>query len=319
MAKKPLTPEQAEIKAMKKAKKSENWTKFWAILLAAVLTFAVVAMGKTAAEDAIEKAKEQNQTQNVDSNNTTNNGGTVDNSGTTNNGGTTDNSGTTNNGGTTDNSAQEKADFVKTINSVTAAASKGSYSFERSGRFIEKIDVGDATSILNGVVESLAPGSNVDTIVGGFLGIKDEPIKGVVTNGKGEGFDGIYMLKAMTITTDDVTSYTKDGNKHVFTIKQTKTPTANSPLGRATNDYVTFDKVNEALKKDAAGMVSVNASESSSTYDDIKFTATIVDGKLTNLEYYYTFSADLSLKITFANAHGTGKAEVTNKYTNIKY
>ena len=77
MAKKPLTPEQAEIKAMKKAMKSEIWTKFWAILLAAVLTFAVVSMGKTAAEPAIEKEKEQNPTENVDSNNTTTNGGTV--------------------------------------------------------------------------------------------------------------------------------------------------------------------------------------------------------------------------------------------------
>ena len=34
MAKKVLTPEQAEIKAMKKKKRGENWTKFFAILLA---------------------------------------------------------------------------------------------------------------------------------------------------------------------------------------------------------------------------------------------------------------------------------------------
>ncbi len=48
MAKKVLTPEQAEIKALKKAKKSENWTKFWAIALALVLTIGVVFLGQSA-------------------------------------------------------------------------------------------------------------------------------------------------------------------------------------------------------------------------------------------------------------------------------
>lgn len=332
MAKKPLTPEQAEIKAMKKVKSSENWIKFWAILLAAVLTVAVVFMGKTAAEDAIAKATGAQTEEGGDVNAPSGDTNTPSGDTNTPSGDTNAPSGDTNTPSTpntpntpntpdapVDNSAKEKEEFVKTINSVTAAAAKGSYSFERTGKFIKSVDVGSATSVLNGVVEQLAPGSNVDTIVGGFLGIKAEPITGVVTNGKGEGFDGVYMLKAMNITADDVTSYSKDGNKYTFTIKQTVTPTANSPLGRATNDYVTFEKVNEALKKDAAGMVSVEAAKSSSTYDNIKFTATIVDGKLTNLEYSYTFSANLSLKITFVPANGTGEAEVTNKYTNIKY
>ena len=56
MAKKVLTPEQAEIKAIKKAKKSENWTKFWAIALALVLTIGVVFLGQSAGKDAVAAA-----------------------------------------------------------------------------------------------------------------------------------------------------------------------------------------------------------------------------------------------------------------------
>ena len=110
---------------MKKAKKSENWTKFWAILLAAVLTFAVVAMGKTAAEDAIEKAKEQNQTENVDSNNTTNNNSTNTPSGDTNtpsgdtntpSGDTNTPSGDTNTPSGDTNNGPSKAEVIKVFN-----------------------------------------------------------------------------------------------------------------------------------------------------------------------------------------------------------
>ena len=56
MAKKVLTPEQAEIKALKKAKSSDNWTKFWAILLALVLTVGIVFLGQSAAKDAVAAA-----------------------------------------------------------------------------------------------------------------------------------------------------------------------------------------------------------------------------------------------------------------------
>ena len=44
MAKKALTPEQAEIKALKKARKSMNFSSFIAVLLAVVLTVGVVVI-----------------------------------------------------------------------------------------------------------------------------------------------------------------------------------------------------------------------------------------------------------------------------------
>ena len=46
MSKKPLTVEQVEIKAMKKARSSERWMSFLALLLAVVIAVAAISMGK---------------------------------------------------------------------------------------------------------------------------------------------------------------------------------------------------------------------------------------------------------------------------------
>lgn len=51
MSKKALTPEQAEIKAMKKARASDRWRAFWAILLAVALMLAVFSSGKKMGEE----------------------------------------------------------------------------------------------------------------------------------------------------------------------------------------------------------------------------------------------------------------------------
>ena len=70
MSKKVLTPEQAEIKAIKKANTSNRWLSFWAILLAVVLTFGVVSMGKS---DGAEKASRANTNATENSSNSVNN------------------------------------------------------------------------------------------------------------------------------------------------------------------------------------------------------------------------------------------------------
>ena len=51
MAKKVLTPEQAEIKAMKKARSAERRTAFIAVLLAVAIAFAALSMGKSFSEN----------------------------------------------------------------------------------------------------------------------------------------------------------------------------------------------------------------------------------------------------------------------------
>ena len=211
-----------------------------------------------------------------------------------------------------------KADVIKLFNETSAKAAKGSYKLSRVGKVTKRIDVGSATDTLNGIITGVDKNASLDTVVGGFLGIKD-PINAVITNGKGEGFDGKYMLKAMTLTEADVQDFAVNGDKYSVQIKACTNPGANSALAHATNDYVTFPQVNESIAKEVGNLVKVVEEESRADYTKILFTATIVDGKMTNLEYSYTFSASLKIKLTLMPANGTGEAEITGKYTNIKY
>ncbi|MBP3442198.1 MAG: hypothetical protein J6L62_05270 [Clostridia bacterium] len=212
-----------------------------------------------------------------------------------------------------------KADVIKLINDETGKAAKGSYKLTRSGKFVKNIDVGNATSALNRIITGVDKNADLNSVVGGFLGIKKDPITGTVANGKGEGFDGKYMLKGMSLTEADVKDFKVSGNKYAIQIKNCDTPDANSALAHATNDYITFAEVNKGISDSVGGAVKVVPESSKASYTDIIFIATIVDGKITELEYSYTLKADLAIKLIGMNANGTGEADITGKYTNIKY
>lgn len=227
-------------------------------------------------------------------------------------------------GGSTDAGQQApaqltKADVIKLLNETTAQAAKGSYKLERGGKFVKNIDVGSATGALNKIIQGVDKNADLNSVVGGFLGIKKDPIKGTVANGKGEGFDGKYMLKGMNLTEADVTAFKVSGNKYAVQIKNCETPDANSAIAHATNDYITFAEVNKGISDSVGNAVKVVPEDSVANYTNIVFIATIVDGKLTELEYSYTLEAKLAIKLIAMTANGTGKADITGKYTSIKY
>lgn len=212
-----------------------------------------------------------------------------------------------------------KADFIKLINAETAKAAKGSYKLTRTGKFVKNINVGSATDMLNGIIKGVDENASLDSVVGGFLGIKAQPITGTVKAGKVEGADAKYMIKAMNLTEADVVSYSVNGNKYTFVIKDCKNPTKGSAMDHATNDYITFPEVNQSIANEVGSAVKVVENESTANYKKITFVATIVDGKLTALDYSYSFDATLKLKLTLVPATGTGEAAITGKYTDIKY
>ncbi|MBO5944951.1 MAG: hypothetical protein J6Q50_06640 [Clostridia bacterium] len=339
MAKKPLTPEQAEIKAMKKAKSSENWTKFWAILLAAVLTVAVVFMGKTAAEDAIAKATgaqtEEGGDVNTPSGDTnTPSGDTNTPSGDTNtpSGDTNTPSGDTNTPNTPNtpagNTGVTAADAAKAINDATAKAAKASYKWTRSGKFTENVNVGALTGALNTIISGVVknndyPGDDhytVNEVVGGFLGIKDQ--SATFTNGKTEDLNekdsNKYMLKAMKLTADDIADVSVSGNTYTIKIKDTNTPDANSAWAHASNDYITVDEVNAEIASAVGDQVKVQKDGTSANYTNIKMVAVIENGNLTSLKYSYDMKATLVIKVLIT-ATGTGAGHMEATYSDFKY
>lgn len=215
--------------------------------------------------------------------------------------------------------AMTKADVIKLFNAETAKAAKGSYKITRGGKFVKNIDVGSATKTLNDIIHGVDENASLDSVVGGFIGVKAQPMTGTVKAGKVDGIDAKYAIKGMSLTEADVTSFKVDGNKYTITIKDCATPNASSAMARATNDYITFPEVNQSIANEVGSLVKVVENESAANYKKITFVATIVNGKMTALEYSYTFDATLKLKLTLVPATGTGEAAITGKYTDIKY
>ncbi len=212
-----------------------------------------------------------------------------------------------------------KADVIKLFNDETAKAAKGSYKLTRTGKFVKAIDVGSLTGAINTIITGVDKNANLDSVVGGFLGIQKNPIVGDIKNGKGEGFDGKYMIKGMALTDADVVDFAVNGNTYKVKIKDCVTPNASSAIAHATNDYITFAEVNKSISDSVGNAIKVVEGESNAKYSNIIFTATIVDGKMTALEYSYTLDANLKIKLAIPSTTGTGQASITGKYTDIKY
>lgn len=344
MAKKNLTPEELQAKLDKKANHSKlffgTFAKALAVFLAVVVAWSLVTIcftgpsigggvvvngGSSDNGDSSDGGDDFGGDDFVTDDGTTDDGTTDD--GTTDDGATDDGADDTNkpsgdNNGSSDNGGaakpSSKADVIKLINAETAKAAKGSYKLTRTGKFIKPIDVGSATGILNGIIQGVDKNADLNSVVGGFLGIKKDPITAEVKNGKGEGFDGKYMIKAMNLTEADVSKVSVDGNKYTIRIKDCQNPGASSALAHATNDYITFAEVNKSIANEVGSAVKVDEGKSVANYKSIIFVATIVDGKLTALDYSYSFDATLKIKAGLTIT-GTGEASITGKYTNITY
>ena len=337
MAKKekaPLTPEQAEIKALKKNRRAEGFLRFLACVLALAITIGVVAVGKSVSnKSAKTEAPTETQDANADADAafdallgdddaSAGNGGstggdsTGDNSST---GGDSTGGDTSNSGGST-GAAVSKADAVKLLNDVTAAASKGNYTWKRNCAYTPdgKIDVGNATDTLNKIIKGVDKNASLDSVVGNFIGIGD-----LGTDVKGgklpeEGMSEKHLLKAMTLTEGDVVKFANKGTTYLYQLSQCKDPQKDgkNALHRATNDFITHGEVAQGIK-DAIGD-KIQLTNSEVIYDSILIKATIDGGKLKSLELSYVFSAKLNLKAGISIT-GTGKAKTVDTYSNIAY
>ncbi len=231
--------------------------------------------------------------------------------------------------GSAQTGADEKKTVADAINAATAKAAKGSYEMERVCKYQDgkgiKVSMlgGDATSVLNGVITAVDENASLDSVVGGFLGVGTKKIK--VTNGVGQryGSDGTmadltneekdYLLKATSLTANDLASATKNGNVYTFTLANIKDPQKDgkNAMHKATNDFITESQVKSAIGSitDAITVNSANVS-----YYNIKFVATIENGTLKSLTMSYKADAVMKLKVALS-IDGSGSMEVNTTYT----
>ena len=330
MAKKVLTPEEVQAKLEKKAAKRKlffgTFTKALAFFLAIALAYSLAIIAFTPATVATTNAPAQqggtaggsDEGDNVDFGGST---GTTDSTGSTGSTGSTDST------GGTQASTVSKADAVKAVNEATKKAATASYTWARKCWYTDPVDVGSATSLLNGIIQGVDENASLDSVVGGFLDItgteNDPPKTADVVGGKAaEGMKEKFVLKAMELTEGDVKQYQVDGNKYMFQLNACTNPQkdGSNALHHATNDFITFEEVNTSIAEALGEGIVTVTDKSQIKYSSIVIVATIENGSLTNLELSYALSVnplDLSVKITSVKGTGAGKMSAT--YSNFKY
>ncbi len=322
-----LTPEEI---ADRKIRRSNGWTRFWAIFLSFAIVAGVFAFARS---QGLSPASSDETTTAVNGGaaNASNSSSWDDgssSSGSSNNASTpasSDNAGSANAG------SSDAASVATLINNATKAAvdAKAGYDWERHCT-VENIDVGSATSVLNKIIQGVDSNSDLNSVVGGFLGRGDKK----ETCPKGMTLDTIdvkkddgtteklyhgssYTLKATNLQPNDIQNLSVNGDTYEFTLADSSNPdrSGNTALSRFTNDIVVLDEVNTEIKN-FVSVVTVTGLNAN--YKNIKVKAVITDGKLQSLEYSFNANAELQLKAGLSIT-GTGNLDANAKYSNFVY
>ena len=300
-----LTPEEI---ADRKIRRSNGWTRFWAIFLSFVLVAGVFGIARS-------KGLDSSASDDVTVTNNASNGGAS----------ASGDAGSANAGST------DAAAVATLINNATKAAvdAKAGYDWERYCT-VENIDVGSATSTLNKIIQGVDSNADLNSVVGGFLGRGDKK----ETCPKGMTLDTIdvqkddgtteklyhgasYTLKATNLQAGDIQNLQVNGDTYEFTLPDSTNPdrNGNNALSRFTNDIVIQSEVDAEIKS----FVSVvNVNSITANYKNIKVKAVITDGKLQSLEYSYAADAEIQLKAV-VSITGTGNLNANAKYSNFVY
>lgn len=316
-----LTPEELEAKNARKEEKrkifGETFFKSLAVLMSIVLVYSIVYIAFGQGTTIEQKVVTQGTS------NTGNGGAAQGGSSTGGNtaGGATSNTGTSSDAPASD--ASEAKTVADALNSATKAVvdSKAGYDWARKCEYTTPIDVGNATDTLNKVIHMVDKKADLNSVVGGFLGVGDKKL----TIKKGEDaaaaidYHGTnYALKATSLKPEDLKGLKVDGDSFEFTLDNVTTPAkdGSNSLSRFTNDIITKDEV-EAEIKAQVSVVTVNSLDGE--YTNIKVKGTITDGKLVSLEYETSTSAKLALKALGIGINGSGAIHTTASYKNFVY
>ena len=344
-----LTPEEI---IQKKIRRSDRWTRFWAVVVALALTAGVFAFARSQGIKASE-ATEVETSENAENNsNSNNNNSSNTNSNTPSNSSSTDNSSSSSsssssstdnsaapadnsgNGGGDTASANDPASVAALINKVTgeAVAAKAGYNWARDCT-VANIDVGGsfATNAINSLIGTISKGDDLNSVVGGFLGNgsksetvpKGQTLDSIVIGTKDDGspdyvyHGSSYTLKAANIQAGDIQNLAVSGDTYEFDLVDSPNPdrSGNTAFSRFCNDIVVRDEVESELK-DYTDAVTVDSLDAQ--YHNIHVKAVISDGKLKELTYSMKADATLKIKLGFAIT-GTGNLDATARYSNIDY
>ena len=221
--------------------------------------------------------------------------------------------------------SNEAEEAAKAINEATAAAAAAGYTWNRTSEFTKDIDVGGstATNAINTVIQAVDSNANINSVVGGFIGIgtKDATIAKGADAATEIGYHGdSYKLKATSLEAADLQGLTKNGDTYTFTLANADTPKKDgaTALNRLTDDIVTQEVVSAEIQEQVGSSITVSSLVG--TYSNIKVEVTITDGKLQKLTYSYDAEVtELGLKVAILTVKGTGAMHTEATYSNFVY
>lgn len=325
-----LTPEELQAQKERKTEKrklfGETFVKALALMLSIVLVYSIVyiafGQGTTIQKTVVVQGSTSTSKSGSGSSGSGNSGsGSSSDTGT----GTGTGSGASSDSGSgssgTGDSSQAET-VASAINAATAKVvnEKAGYKLARNCYYTTPVDVGSATSILNGVIQGVDENADLDSVVGGFLGVGDKSYdipKGADAAETIDYHGTNYAIKATSLKASDLQGLSVNGDTYTFTLEDVDTPAKDesSSFSRFTNDIIIQSEVDSEIQE-YVSVVSVNSLKA--VYTNIQVTATITDGQLTSLKYSYDGDAELGLKVG-VTITGTGAIHTDAVYSDFVY
>ena len=322
-----LTPEE---KAAKKLRHSNGWVRFWAIVVALALTAGIYGLasktaGKETAATGTATASGSSTGSSSSSSGSSSGSSSSSSSGasaSSSSSGASASAGDTSGAAAAASSGVDAAAAAEAINAATAKAVAAGYHWTRTAEYTEPVDVGNATSALNKIIQGIDSEADLNSVVGGFIGIGDKEMdiaKGGNAAEQIEYHGENYALQATSLQASDLKNLKVDGNTYTFEVENASSPQTDksTAMSRLTNDILTQDQVSTEIKNFVS---AANVNSAAIEYSNIKATVVIEDGTLKEFKYSYDGKVtDLNIKIAIVSVNGKGAMHVEGAYTNFAY
>ena len=322
-----LTPEE---KAAKKLRHSNGWVRFWAIVVALALTAGIYGLAsKTASKEtaATGTATASGSSTGSSSSSSGSSSGSSSSSSSgasasSSSSGASASAGDSSGAAAAASTGVDAAAAAEAINAATAKAVAAGYHWTRTAEYTEPVDVGNATSALNKIIQGIDSEADLNSVVGGFIGIGDKEMdiaKGGNAAEQIEYHGENYALQATSLQASDLKNLKVDGNTYTFEVENANSPQTDksTAMSRLTNDILTQDQVSTEIKNFVS---AANVNSAAIEYSNIKATVVIEDGTLKEFKYSYDGKVtELNIKIAIVSVNGKGAMHVEGAYTNFAY
>ena len=322
-----LTPEE---KAAKKLRHSNGWVRFWAIVVALALTAGIYGLasktaGKETAATGTATASGSSTGSSSSSSGSSSGSSSSSSSGasaSSSSSGASASAGDSSGAAAAASSGVDAAAAAEAINAATAKAVAAGYHWTRTAEYTEPVDVGNATGALNKIIQGIDSEADLNSVVGGFIGIGDKEMdiaKGGNAAEQIEYHGENYALQATSLQASDLKNLKVDGNTYTFEVENASSPQTDksTAMSRLTNDILTQDQVSTEIKNFVS---AANVNSAAIEYSNIKATVVIEDGTLKEFKYSYDGKVtELNIKIAIVSVNGKGAMHVEGAYTNFAY